>query len=114
VNHSPEIIYKHVLDYAGSERPLVLLDNNAASRGFFPVQWRSGKAGINELVDASYPDIRTYLPDSSRAYAYLLTFDEGKVTDQQEYLRFRAVLRDRFTLVAGSPSGRVKLYMPNR
>jgi hypothetical protein len=112
VNFSGNWMQTHWVDYMGTEKSLVVLENYECEQRYFPLRW---KLSAKELIDRSgqgYPQVWNVDSAGCKTFDYLVTFAEIDAADRLDYIKFRLWANKNYKVVATSASGLVRLYKP--
>ncbi|MEM6634001.1 MAG: hypothetical protein AAF694_30275 [Bacteroidota bacterium] len=114
-------LFIHAGDYAGAEKPLILLNNYEASSGAFPLIYRNGYnplelIGTNEGLEFEPPSVAIYPFEEKTGLSvdYVVTWCRNLVDSSHAYWKHTDIqLTNSYHLVFTSPDKRVEVFKRN-
>ncbi len=119
---SRNYLFTHALQYAGTQKPLIILDNYEANAGYFPLLWRYtanpyAHLSTNNGFEATPPsaDIDNYAKVSGHTIDYIVTWCYDTLALHDEHYRLlHAQVKQQYHQIYTSKSHRTALYERNK
>lgn len=112
INHTDELLMKHISNYAGIGSPIVMLENYEASLDWFPVGWNTKEMPrfmFGDLADTPCFWWKTKHEGKEKLIDYILVFGEDTLEEncQAEYNR---IITTYYEPIFSSSNSRLELF----